>query len=88
MPFVRSLRHALRLFCQAHNALQVASAGGPNNEALVTSLKRATKLLHITPALLQPSDERCSRQGRYNEYTRGELVGLIDGLVVSAGRSR
>ena len=42
MPFARSLRHALRIFCQAHNALQVAPAGGPRNEALVTNLERAT----------------------------------------------
>ena len=53
MPFARSLRHALRIFCQAHNALQVSPAGGPHNEAPVTNLERATKLLHITPALLQ-----------------------------------
>ena len=88
MPFARSLRHALRIYCQAHNALQVAPAGGPHNEALVTNLERAAKLLHITPALLQSPDGRCSRQGRYNEYTRGELTGLIDWLVVFAGRSR
>ena len=88
MPFARSLRHALRIFCQAHNALQVTPAGSPHNEALVTNLERATKLLHITPALLRSSDERCSRQGRYNEYARGELTGLIDWLVVFAGRSR
>ena len=88
MPLARSLRHALRSFCQAHNALQVAPAGGPHNEALFTNLERATKLLHITPALLQSSDGRCSRQGRYNEYARGELTGLIDWLVVFAGRSR
>ena len=74
--------------CQAHNALQVAPAGGPHNEALVTNLKRVTKLLYITPALLQSSDGRCSRQGRYNEYARGELTGLIDWLVVFTGRSR
>ena len=48
MPFARSLRHTLRIFCQAHNALQVAPAGGPHNEALVTNLERATKLLHIS----------------------------------------
>ena len=88
MPFARSLRHALRIFCQAHNSLQVAPTGGPHNETLVTNLERATKLLHITPALLQSSDGRCSRQGRYNEYGRGELTGLIDWLVVFAGRSR
>ena len=75
-------------FCQAHNALQVAPAGGPHNEALVTNLERATKLFHITPALLQSWDGRCSRQGRYNEYARGDLAGLIDWLVVFAGRSR
>ena len=84
----RSLRHALRICCQAHNALQVAPAGGPHNEALVTNLERATKLLHITPALLQSSDGRCSRQGRYNEYARGELTGIMGWLVVFAGRSR
>ena len=78
MPFARSLRHILRIFCRAHNALQVAPAGGPHNETLVTSLERATKLLHITPALLQSSDGRCSRQGCDNEYTRGELTGLIN----------
>ena len=84
----RSLRHALGIFCQGRNALQVAPAGGPHNKALVTNLERATKLLHITPALRQSSDERCSRQGRYNAYGRGELTGLIDWLVVFAGRSR
>ena len=78
----------LRIFCQAHNALQIAPAGGPHNETLVTNLERATKLLHITPALLQSSDGRCSRQGRYNEYARGELTGLIDWLMVFSGRSR
>ena len=88
MLFARSMRHALRIFCQAHNALQVAQAGDPHNEALVTNLERATKVLHITPALLQSSDGRCSRQGNYNEYTRGELTGLVDWLVVFAGRSR
>ena len=60
MPFARSLRHFLRIFCQAHNALQVALAGGPHNEALVTYLERATKLLYITSALLLSSDGRCS----------------------------
>ena len=88
MPFTGSLKHALRIFCQAPNALQVVPAGRPHNEALVTNLERATKLLHITPALLQSSDGRCSRQGRFNEYARGELTGLIDWLVVFAGRSR
>ena len=75
-------------FCQAHNALQVAPAGDPHNEALVTNRERATKLLHITSALLQSSRGQCSRQGRYNEYVRGELTGLLGWLVVFAGRSR
>ena len=88
MPFARSLRHALRTFCQAHNALQVAPAGGPHNKALVINLERATKLLHITPGLLQSSDRRCNRPGRYNECTRRERTGLIDWLVVFVGRSR
>ena len=66
----------------------IHTAGVPHKEALVTNLERATKLLHITPALLQSSDGRCSRQGRYNEYARGELTGLIDWLVVFAGKSR
>ena len=61
MPFARSLRHALRTFCQAHNALQGASAGGPHNEGLVTNLERATKLLFITAALLQSTDGRYSQ---------------------------
>ena len=87
-PFARSLRHALRIFCRAHNALQVAPSGGPHNEALVTNLERATKLLHIILALLESSDGRCSRQGRYNENTRGELAGLIGWLVVFTGRRR
>ena len=88
MPFARRLRDALRIFCQARHTLQVAPARGPLNEALVTNLERATKLFHITPALLQSSDGRCSRQGRYNEYARGELTGLIGWLVVFPGRSR
>ena len=85
MPFALSLRHALRIFCQAYNALQVASVGGSYNEVLVTDLERAAKLVHITLALLQSPDERYSRQGRYNEYTRGEGTGVIDYLVVFAG---
>ena len=87
MPFARSLRHALRILCQAHNAHQVAPAGGLHNEALVTNRERTTKLFHITPALLQSADERCRRQRSYNEYTTGELTGLTDWLVV-AGTSR
>ena len=87
-PFARSLRHALRIFCQAHNALQMASAGGPHNRALLTNLERATKLLPIPPPPLQSSNGRCSQQARYNKYTRGELTGLVDWLVVFAGRSR
>ena len=86
IPFARSLRHALRIFCEDHDALQVAPAGGPHNETFVTNLERATKLLRIGPALLQSSDGLC--KGHYNEYTRGELTGLIDWLVVFAGRSR
>ena len=74
--------------CQAHNGLQVAPAGGSHDEVLATNLERATKLLDITTALLQSSDGRCSRQRRHNEYTRGEVAGLIDWLVVFAGRSR
>ena len=88
MPFARSLRHALHIVFQAHNALQVAPASGRHNEAPVTNPERAAKLLHITPALLQSSDGRCSRQERYIEYVRGELTGLVDWLVVFAGRSR
>ena len=61
MPFAHSLRHALRIFCQAHNTLQVAAAGDPHNEVLVTNFERATKLLHITPAFLQSTDGRCNR---------------------------
>ena len=88
MPFARSLRYSLRIFCQAHNALQVGPASGPHDEALVINLERATKLLYIPLALLKSSDGRCSRQKHYNECTRGELTGLIDWLVVFAGRSR
>ena len=79
--------------CSTHalSSLQ-CSTGSPSrrshNEALVTNLERATEFFHITPALLQSSDGRCSRQGRYNEHTRGELTGLIDWLVMFAGRSR
>ena len=88
MPLARSLRHALRIFLSSSQCSTDNTVGGPHNEALVTNLQRATKLLHITPALLQLSDGRCSQQGRYNEYTRGELTGLIDWLVVFAGRGR
>ena len=85
ISFARDLRHALCIFCQARNALQVALAGGHYNEALVTNLERATKLLRITTALLQSTDGRCSRRGRYNEHTRGELMDLFNWLVVFAG---
>ena len=66
MLFARSLRHALRILCQAHNALQVAPVGGPHNKAFVTHFETATKLLHVTPALPQSSNGRCSWQRRYN----------------------
>ena len=59
--FARSLQHALRIFCLAHNALQVAQVDSPHTATLHKDLERATKLLHITPALLQSSDGRCSR---------------------------
>ena len=88
MPYARSLKHVLRVFCQPQNALQVAPAGHLHNEALVANVARATKLLHITPDLLPSSDGGCSRQGRYNEYTREDLMGLIDWLVMFARRSR
>ena len=65
-----------------------SSGDSPNTANLLTNLEGATKLLHITPALLQSSDGRCSRQGRYNEYADGNLVDLIDWLVVFAERSR
>ena len=75
-------------FCQANNVLQVAPTGGPHNDALVPNLEKATKLLRITSALLQSLNGRRSRQRRNNDYTRGELVALIDWLVVLTGRSR
>ena len=88
IPFARSLRDALRLIRQAHHVLQEATANSPNTANLVTNLERATKLLHITPALLQSSDGHCSRQGRYNDYAKGNLTGIIDWMIVLAGRSR
>ena len=54
----------------------------------LSNLERATKLLHISPVVLELSDGRCSRQGRYNEYIRGELAGLIDWQTAFAGRIR
>ena len=54
----------------------------------MTNLERATKLLYITPALLQLSDGRCSRQGRHNEYEKGNLAVLIDWLILFVGRTR
>ena len=68
MPFARSLRLALPIILSSSQCSTDSPVGGPHNEALVTNLERATKLLHITPALLQSSDGRCSQQGRYNEY--------------------
>ena len=53
MLFARSLRHALRIFLSSSQCSAGSpAAGGPHSEALVTNLERATKLLHITPALL------------------------------------
>ena len=57
-----------------------------HNEALVINLERATKLFHISPALLQSSDGHCSRQERHNVYTGGELAGVIEWPVVFAGK--
>ena len=79
MPFARSLKHALRIFCQTHNTLQVVSAGDPHNKALVTKLERDTKLLHITPNLLQPSDGRSSRQRREGANGVGGGIGAGGG---------
>ena len=69
-PFARSLRHALRIFCQVPSALHVAPVSCPYNAALITSPERATTLRHITPALLKLSDGCCSRLGRYNEHIK------------------
>ena len=84
-PFARSLQHALRLFMRAHDAVSCYDSTPPL--ALTRDLERAIKLLHITPALLQSSDGRCSRQSRYNEYGRGELGPLIQWLLVYANCS-
>ena len=88
--FAGSLRHAQRILCQALNALlQVALAGDLHNDALVTNPEIAIKLLHTNRLFYsQSSDERCSRQGRYNEYTRRELVDHIDWRVVCTERGR
>ena len=69
-------------FLSSSQRSTVAPADGPNN------IERATKLLHITQALPQSSNGRCSRQGRYNDHTRGELAGVIDWLVMFARRRR
>ena len=94
--FGRSTRRALcpqPEACPTHFlSSSQCSTGSPSRRSqqrdLATNLNRATKLLHITPALLQSSDGRCSRQGRYNKYTRGELTDLNDWLVVFGGSSR
>ena len=52
----------------------LALPNSPNNINLVTNVEGATKLLHITPALIQSSDGRCSRQGRYKDYAEGSLA--------------
>lgn len=73
---------------QANNALQVAPAIDPNTAYLADKLERATKkFVYIMRALLQSLDGRCSRQGRYRDHARGILVGLINWMVVFAGRS-
>ena len=65
IPFARSLKHALRIFFQTHNTLQVASASGPHNEALVTKLERDTKPLHITPGFYsRRMDALAGRNGK------------------------
>lgn len=43
---------------------------------LVLNLERATKFPHVTLALLQSSDNPCSRQGKYNKFDSGELGNL------------
>ena len=94
ISFARSLRHALRVFCRPHNALQVAPVGGPHNEALVTNLETATKLLRIVLAILQSSDGRCKPAGTlYRKYKRKNggphwLAGGIHGKTSTKSKVR
>ena len=89
MLFARSLRHALRFFCQAHNALQVAQAGGPHNETLLLTLRELPSF-STSPQLFYSRRMHAvvGRDAITNEYTLGELTGLIDWLVMFAGSSR
>lgn len=52
-PFALRLLHALRLFVQAQDAAVAAPDASPPSPALALNLEWATKLLHITPVLLQ-----------------------------------
>lgn len=80
-PFAPHQRHALRLFIQTHDAVVVPTNSSLPPPDLVLKLERAIKLLHITLALLQSSDDRCSRQGRCNAFARGKLgsFNAVDG---------
>lgn len=60
-PFALKLRHPLRLFVQAYDAVVFASDAGSPSPALALNLERATKLLYVTPALLRSSGGCCNR---------------------------
>ena len=79
IPFARNLRHASRIFGQAHNALQVAPAGGPHDEALVTKLERAPSF-STSPQLfysrrIDAVTGRDATTGTQGENCRASLTG-------------
>lgn len=78
IPSALRLRRVLHLFVQGHEAVVITPDASSLTLALAQILERATKLLHTTPALLPSSKGRCSRQGRFIEFTKGELGALIE----------
>ena len=89
-PFARSLRHALRIFSQARNTLQIAPAGGPHKEAFVTTSRESYQAFPHHPGsstvigwMLQPA----GTLQRVNKRRTGGSHRLAR-LVVFEGRSR
>ena len=74
--------HALQLFLQAQRALQSRVESGKTMvDREQTHLERATKLLHLTPALLQSADGRIPRNRRYELYAAGDIAGMVEWLI-------
>ena len=85
--FGNFLHHAMRLFIKAHSTLR-ARGEEQATQRDHTRLERAIKLLHLTPALLQSTDGRLTRQHRFELFAAGDLGNVLPWLVSYAQQAQ